>query len=42
LGITLNGFDVAEQARLKESVKPVYNQYSQFFTAGLVDGIIKG
>lgn len=42
LGITYSEFDEAERAKLKETVQPVYDKYRQFFTANLVDGIIKG
>jgi len=42
LGISYSEFDEAERAKLKELVQPVYDKYRQFFTANLLDGIIKG
>ena len=41
-GITYNEFSEVERVKLKELVEPIYTKYTQFFTPGLVDGIIKG
>lgn len=42
MGIIYSEFDEAERAKLKAAVQPMYNKYRQFFSANLVDGIIKG
>jgi TRAP-type C4-dicarboxylate transport system substrate-binding protein len=42
LGINYQEFADTERTKLKEAVEPVYNKYRQFFTADLIDGIIKG
>jgi TRAP-type C4-dicarboxylate transport system substrate-binding protein len=40
-GISYAEFSDAETEKLKKRVETVYDKYSQFFTPGLVDGIIK-
>jgi len=40
-GISYAEFSDAETAKLKDRVEVVYDKYTQFFTPGLVDGIIK-
>ena len=41
LGITYKEFSEEETAKLKQRVEAIYNKYTQFFTPGLVDGIIR-
>jgi len=42
LGFSFSEFSDVETAKLKQRAEVVYDKYSQFFTPGLVDGIIKG
>jgi len=41
LGISYNEFPEEEIAKLKEAVIPLYDKYAQFFSPGLIDGIIR-
>jgi TRAP-type C4-dicarboxylate transport system substrate-binding protein len=41
LGITYTKFDEKELGNMREIVKPLYDKYSDLFTPGLVDGIIR-
>ena len=41
LGISYKEFPEEEIAKLKEVVEPLYDKYSQFFSPGLIDGIIR-
>jgi TRAP-type C4-dicarboxylate transport system substrate-binding protein len=41
LGISYKEFPEEEVAKLKEIVMPLYDKYAQFFSPGLIDGIIR-
>ena len=41
IGMIFHNFDEAERAKLAEKVQPLYTKYRDFFTADLIDGIIK-
>ena len=42
LGINFSEFDVEATAELKALSQPIIDKYKEFFTPGLVDGIIRG
>jgi len=41
LGITYTKFSDEELDKMRSVVTPLYDHYSQFFSAGLIDGIVK-
>jgi TRAP-type C4-dicarboxylate transport system substrate-binding protein len=41
IGLTYRELSAEETAKFKELVQPLYDKYTDFFEAGLVDGIIK-
>ena len=41
IGVTYTELAAEETAKFKQLVQPIYDKYTEFFTPGLVDGIIK-
>ena len=41
LGFSFSEFDETEAVKLRERANVVYEKYTQFFSPGLIDGIIR-